>query len=76
MTYGKDFQDKDLIIALSSLQQICSNQLGAHDGKQFYDFYTKTIETIEAYAAQKPSRYFQEKLIELPIMSQIQIASY
>ena len=75
MIYGESFHDGDIVVALTSLKNLCSERAEIHSGKSFMNLYTETLVLLESYARQKPSRYFGEKLVEMPEISEAEISN-
>lgn len=73
MIYGESFHDGDIVVALTSLKNLCSERAEIHSGKSFMNLYVETLVLLESYATQKPSRYFAEKLVEMPHISEGEI---
>ncbi|MFT5513754.1 MAG: hypothetical protein ACI8SE_002163 [Bacteroidia bacterium] len=63
----------ELAEALYNLKQFCSGKAPVVSGNAFIDYYNRTKALVGTYAVQKQSRFFEEKLVELPELSVAEI---
>ena len=61
-----EIKDDSLTIALTSLSDICKDKSKIDSGHIFIDFLSKTIEALENYSRQNPSKYFSDKIRSFP----------
>ena len=47
MIYGESFHDGDIVVALTSLKNLCSERAEIHSGKSFMNLYVETLVLLE-----------------------------
>ena len=76
MENPKTYNDTELIKTLYNLKQFCNGTVKTEIGRVFITYYEKSKRLIQEYAVENNSRYFLEKLQELPQLTEQDAASF
>ena len=70
------YDDTELIKTLYNLKQYCNGNVSTESGAVFIKYYAESKRLIQEYAIENRSKYFLEKLQELPELTETEAARF